>query len=335
MSLEKRSSGSRSEVGIEGSMNVTSRTVAILVLVPTVPMLLASIAALALFYLAPTRFGNLIARLPGETFIRTALVFAPATLFAVVVLAALYALEKPERQRIPAQGVAGIEKVEALEIKKEFLYLAPKIARIVLLVAVPALLVSAALWALSFVSPGRFDRLMEPLPGDRYLRPLVGVAPILLFFLVLVAASFVFAGERPVRRRIVPEHLTRRAVHAVLVSAVPALLLSVAVLALSYLSSNGFERLIKRIPFDEFLRLALAFAPVVLLAVVLLSLLYLRQPRVEGVPLREGERSSRKTAQKSQLMRSQLAMWVLVGGLTLSAIAGLSLLGTVIYLVFR
>ena len=52
-------------------------------------MLLASVAALALFYLAPTRFGNLIDRLPGETFIRTALVFAPATLFAIVVLAAV------------------------------------------------------------------------------------------------------------------------------------------------------------------------------------------------------------------------------------------------------
>ncbi|MEJ2571866.1 MAG: hypothetical protein P8Y98_15135 [Anaerolineales bacterium] len=59
----------------------TPRLVATLVLVPSVPMLIVSIAALALFYLAPTRFGNLIDRLPGETFIRTALVFAPATLF--------------------------------------------------------------------------------------------------------------------------------------------------------------------------------------------------------------------------------------------------------------
>ncbi len=78
-----------------------SRVVATLVLVPAVPMLLLSIASLGLFYLAPVRFGQLISRLPGESLIRTALVFAPATLFAIVVLATLYAVEKP------VQGGAG------------------------------------------------------------------------------------------------------------------------------------------------------------------------------------------------------------------------------------
>lgn len=332
MGFEKDNLGSTGQVGSDGGSNVSSRMVATLVLISTVPMLVASIAALALFYLAPTRFGNLIARLPGETFIRTALVFAPATLFAVVVLAALYALEKPERDRIPPRLVTGLERPALLKEGRRLLLNSTRIARVVLVSAVPALLFSTALWALSFISPGRFDRLMEPLPGDRFLRPLVGVAPIFLFVVVLVAA---YAGDQRAQRRVVIERLTRKAVNAVLVSAVPALLLSLAVFALSFLSSDGFERLVKRLPFDEFVRLALAFAPAVLLAVVLLALLYLRRPQPESVTPSKEVRTLQPTALRLRMLRSQLAMWVLVGGLILTAVTGLSLLGTVLYLVFR
>ena len=106
MTDDMRSSRRDHEMGSGFGNTGPTRLVATLVLIPTVPMLLASIAALALFYIAPVRFGNLINRLPGETFIRTALFFAPATLFAVVVLAALYALEKPI-EPVPHEGIPG------------------------------------------------------------------------------------------------------------------------------------------------------------------------------------------------------------------------------------
>ena len=78
----------------------TTRWVAGLLLVPSVPLLLLSVAALGLFYVAPQRFGELLERLPGDQYLRSALAFAPAVLLAFVVLAILYALERPE----PAEG---------------------------------------------------------------------------------------------------------------------------------------------------------------------------------------------------------------------------------------
>ena len=92
----------------------SSKFVATAVLVPAVPMLLLSIASLGLFYLAPVRFGEIISRLPGKSLIRTALVFAPATLFAIVVLALLYAVEQPVGVLVPARPRPGRKPVSDL-----------------------------------------------------------------------------------------------------------------------------------------------------------------------------------------------------------------------------
>jgi hypothetical protein len=313
----------------------TTRLVATLVLVPTVPMLLLSVAALALFYLAPTRFGALLARLPGETFIRSALVFAPATLFAVVVLAVLYARDKPPEEVIRDwPGRVADQAGEPVAAGRPFPY-THLTARLVLFPAVPGLLFSIAVWGLSFVSPGRFDRLIEPLPGDRYLRPLVNVFPILLFFVVLVATFLAFPEPPYGRRATSTSRVTRLAVSVVLVSAVPTLVFSLAALGLFYFSPTRFDRLIAALPYEQFVRLALVFAPAVLLGVVLLAMLYLGR-KGSGFAMQPSPPASvRRGPTDLRGLRSTIGLWVLVGGLTLTAVTGLGLLGVVLYLVLR
>ncbi len=293
----------------------STRLLATLVLIPTVPMLLASIAALALFYVAPVRFGNLINRLPGETFIRTALFFAPATLFAVVVLAALYALEKPA-DALPSERIPG--QLSWPQVRW--------IAWVTLIPVVPALLASTAFLALSFVSPGRFDRLIELLPGERFIHPMVVPLPILLFGIALVATYLALPRKHG---------LVRLAVSGALIAAIPMLLFYLSALGLSLFSPARFESLVTRLPFESFVRLALIFAPVLLLAVVFLAVLYLRdRPKPEFTSV-DIPRPTGRPAVDTARLRSLLGMWVLVGGLIMTTVAGLGLLGVTLYLVLR
>ena len=315
MTDDMRPSRRDREMGSGSENTGPTRLVATLVLIPTVPMLLASIAALALFYIAPIRFGNLIDRLPGETFIRTALFFAPATLFAVVVLATLYALEKPVDTE-PREGIPG--RFSGMHARW--------VALVALVPVVPALLASTALLALSFVSPGRFDRLIEPIPGDRFIRPMVVPVPILLFGIALVATYFALPRKHG---------LARLAVSAALITAVPMLLFYLAALGLSLFSPARFESLITRLPFESFVRLALVFAPVLLLAVVFLAVLYLRdRPEPVFTSIDIPRAAPRPTVDITGL-RSLLGMWVLVGGLIMTTVVGLGLMGVTIYLVLR
>jgi hypothetical protein len=313
----------------------TPRLVATLVLVPSVPMLIVSIAALALFYLAPTRFGNLIDRLPGETFIRTALVFAPATLFAIVILAALYAVEKPGGAQEAARGETAPSRPRATTSRVRLALGGQRIARSAMALLVPALLFSVGLWALSFVSPGRFDRLIEPLPGDRFLRPLVGVAPIVLFVLTLAALLFAFGRDGREWLENAQERIVRIIVRAVLVLAVPAFLLTLGALLLLIFSPTDVARVVQRLPYEEFLRLALAFAPALLLTTVILAVLFLRRSQRELV---EGLKETAKrqlAAPEIQSLRASIAPWILVAGLTLTTTLGLGLLGAGIYLLLK
>ena len=299
-----------------------TRLVATLILIPSVPMLLMSVAALALFYVAPTRFGSLIDRLPGEAFIRSALVFAPATLFAVVVLAVLYAFDRPR-----------LGKTVVVDAEPRTWTYTSLVARFALAPAVLALLISTTIWALSFVSPSRFDRLITPLPGDRYLRPIVPLAPIFFFAVVLLATylSFFSSSRRlGVTRASRPINL---AVSLVLVAAAPILLVSLAALGLFYLSPARFESVIARIPHEAFVRLALTFAPAILFAVVLLAYLYLSKRRVDDATQPTVAKQAQGRAINFQRWRSLFALWVLVGGLILTAMVVLGLLGVVIYLV--
>jgi hypothetical protein len=331
MSVDDAQSGSKHGPDRSGGGGRSMRLAATLVLIPTVPMLLFSIAALGLFYIAPGRFGNFISRLPGEVFIRTALVFAPATLFAVIVLAVLYALEKPE-EGIPTEGPEtrqaplGIE--ESIEI---IMPPARRAARLVFIFAVPALLFSAAVWAVSFVAPGRFNRIVGSLQNEPLLRPLVNLVPPVLLIVVLVTAFLTFSSPQARRKA----EMLRIAVSAVLVAAVPSLLASLAALLLSHFSPGRFERLMDRLPYEEFVRVVLAFAPVVLLGVVLLASLFLRGRPTDDSLAEEQDRLVQYVEGGSPERRALIALWTLIGGLTVTAVLVVGLLAAVLYLVYR
>ncbi len=335
MSVKQTQTDSRRSFDGANDAGRTPRLVATLVLVPSVPMLIVSIAALAFFYLAPTRFGNLIDRLPGETFIRTALVFAPATLFAIVVLAALYAVEKPDGVQEAARVETPPSRSRAATSRKRLTLSGQRIARSAMALLVPALLFSVGLWALSFVSPGRFDRLIEPLPGDQFLRPLVGVAPIVLFALTLLALLFAFAREERRWLANAQERIARIIVRAVLVLAVPAFLLTLGALMLLIFSPANYAQIVARLPYEEFLRLSLAFAPAVLLATVILAVLFLRRSQWKLVEGLKEAAHQQLAAPEIQSLRARIAPWILVAGLTLTTTIGLGVLGVGVYLLFK
>jgi hypothetical protein len=311
-----------------------ARFVATLVLIPSVPLLLLSVAALALFYISPNRFGDLISRLPGEAFVRMALVFAPATLFAVVVLALLYAFERPTAKIAQAEPDRVPDVPITLGKEDGARFYARWLARLSLAPAVLALLASTGLWALSFISPTRFDRLLNLLPGDRFLRPLVPWAPIGFFIIVLLGIFLAFDGRSFTHGVVRASRPVGLAVAIVLVSAAPILLFTMSALGLYFLSPTRFEQVLARLPYEELTRLVVTFAPTALFALVLLAILYLQKQRI-GSAQSMKVYTARQMGIGHQKLRSTIALWVLVGGLILTAAVGLGLLCVVIYMIVR
>jgi hypothetical protein len=350
----------------------TTRWVAGLLLVPSVPLLLLSVAALGLFYVAPQRFGELLARLPGDQYLRSALAFAPAALLAFVILAVLYALERPEPEAeagtLPAGGepaaaepagaatpTAAIEFTRpaapalphpAATWKQAAQASAPtvlpkpskgaapavaarprpafRISTLLVLLATPAFLLSAVAALLAFIAPDRFWDVLSPLPGQRYLRLAVPLAPVALFGILVVAGlsaarSFGWPAEPPSR-------LTRAAPRLpTVISLVVAVLLwlgSSAGLVLFQLRPGLLYRLVERVSTETLLRVQLAFAPIVLFAVVLLAGLSL----IGGRP---GQRSNVQAA------RSLAAVGLLSLGLLITALLALALLAAVAVMILR
>ena len=318
-----------------------TRVVAALVLFPAVPMLLLSVATLALFYLAPGRFGSLIARLPGESFIRTALVFAPATLFAIVVLAVLYAVEKP-------RGDTETQPVR-VQPQKHNLPVARVAGMVALIATLLAFMFSIFVWALSFISPSRFDRLIEPLPFDTYLRAATPFLPWMFFAVALAAALFLLsAGGRKgglergrdddVETRLAfgakePRRMIDYAVSVVLFTAIPALLGSLAAVVLYYFRPERFGQVIARLPLESLVRAGLLFVPPTSFIVVVLAAIFLLRPRFTASAYSLGEVDDGTT--EALPLRSTIAMWVLSAGLSMSAALGLGLLAVIAYLLLR
>jgi len=301
-----------------------TRWAAAAVLVPTVPMLLLSVAALAVFYAAPTRFGRLLAQLPGEEIIRSMLVFAPATLLGIVILAALYALERPDSS-IHTQPVEVKEQPKTMRLSVGAVWLLPP--------AVLLFIASIAARLLAFVSPSRWQALLAPLPGDRYLAPLFEAAPWALLVLLAVLAvvawrSWDAQSARPPDKR----QAARIGAVATLIAALPMLGLSLTALAVFATSPERFAKLLARLTQEAFIRLGLIFTPAALLSLVLLALLVLFFSAV-------GRGMDRSSAESGEGLRAPwrqtLAVWVLTVGLALSAIVGLGLGGVAIYLVIR
>jgi hypothetical protein len=312
---------------VEPTEGRLTRLIATLVLIPTVPMLLVAVAALGLFYLSPARFGALLARLPGDEVIRSVLIFAPATLFAVVVLAVLYALDRPpEAAAAEEEPAAG--GIDAARIATWGL-LAP---------GLPLLVLSVALWLFSFIAPGRFAGLIEPLPGDAYIRLALRAAPVALLAVVLPAALYLLLTGRRVTgrggRAMDPAGPVRWGVLLTLLATLPLLAFSLLALGTFLFAPERFQGILDQFTQESFLRLALVFIPAVLLSLALLAVLFLFYSK-PSAPAREGEEEVGGLVARIQLNREGLAIWVLTGGLAGSAVVALGLLGVSLYLVVR
>jgi hypothetical protein len=72
-------------------------------------------------------------------------------------------------------------------------------AGVVLALAAPALLLSLVGLTFQVAAPGRFARLLEPLPGDTYLRLLLMLAPTGLLAVLLIALLYLLGPLDPER----------------------------------------------------------------------------------------------------------------------------------------
>ncbi|MEW6568458.1 MAG: hypothetical protein AB1449_09910 [Chloroflexota bacterium] len=304
-----------SPVQTRGSSRAT-RTVAVLVLIPGIPLLLASVAALVLFYLAPDRLARLLAQLPGQEIIRTILFFAPVTLFAVVILAVLYARDEP---RVPASTA---HRVPSAPIP---------LTAWLLWITVPLLLISGAAWAARFIAPGRFGSLLDPLPGTTYLQWLVSAAPPLLLAIVVGTLVVHVVRRAPLPAAVEVEAapwsslsltLAKMAAGLVLLPAIPLLLLSSGGLLLYYFQPDLLAAIAGKLSQATVLRLGVLVFPVSLLALIFLAGLTLVSVPA-GRPAPSGD------------LRRLAAVGVLVGGLIGTMVVSLGLVGAVAWLLLR
>lgn len=294
-----------------------TRAVAVLVLIPGIPMLLASVAALVLFYLAPDRLGRLLARLPGQDVIRTLLFFAPVTLFAVVVLAILYARDQP---RIPPP------------VPQPTLRRAAPVTAWLLSITVPLLLTSGVAWAARFLAPGRFGRMLEALPGTEYLQHLVSVAPPMLLAIVVATLLAHLSGlrqraeaaEAAISWSALPLALAKLAATLVLLPSLPLLLLSSAGLALYYFEPDLLLTIAAKLSQATVLRLGVLIFPLSLLALIFLAGLIL-----VSIPARpSGETQAAE-------WRRLAGVAVLLAGLMGTMATAVGVVGAVIWLLVR
>ena len=301
-----------------------TRVAALLVLIPTLPMLLASLAALILFYVAPTRFGRVLDRLPGEEIIRSVLAFAPATLLAIVVLAVLYALERPGPPTV----------VPAAPARAPRRLMAPPL----LAISLPLLLAASAAWVARWIAPGRFDLLLEPLPGTTVLQGLVSWAPPLLLAVNLAVVVRMLLSPAGEPARVPPswpsvvQRLVRLGAALILLPSAPLLLLSLGALLYSFGSPERLAGLVDKLSQPTLIRLGLTFVPLTLLALVLMAALALLAAPARRVAV---EALVPAPAPAPGSARQTLAVVVLVGGLMLTVVAGAGLIASLIWLLAR
>jgi len=300
--------------------NRRTRLLAVIALIPTVPLFLASVGALGAFYLAPDRFDRFLSRLPGDEILRGALFFAPATLFAVGVLAALYALEAPRLQATAAPSRPSERG-------------APTWLPIVSGTALLFLAFSSLV--LTWVAPGRTTRLLEALPGALLTLRRLQYASFALGLLALCWIAYSIYRRRIAiaGARVAPGEDEGRglatwagaAARLVLLPTIPLFLFSLAGLALSYADPELFTGWMERIALDDWVRLVLIFSPTSLAAILFLALMVL---------LAQARPVSAEPANVDRT-RSGVGVWLLVGGLSLSAGVALGLLGAVALLFVR
>ncbi len=266
-----------------------TRWAASAVLIVAIPLLLLSSLALAVFYAAPTRFESILARLPGEAAIRTVLIFAPVTLLAIIVLALLYAFEKPSVEVTRPQVAHPLDAVREpatwfgkLDIQR--------ITWWILLLTFTILLVLIPVRSAAFLSPTLFENFLGRYPGEKLLDFVIHYGPIILVAVEAIAVLLFVGvrikprgGEREILmpgmrwlRKVGP---TRLAVGTVLIFSLPILLVSLTSLILFFIQTERFVNLINRLPGEVPLRMGLIFIPASLIIVVALAVLFLIRQR--------------------------------------------------------
>jgi len=274
------------------------------------------------------------------------MIFAPASLVAVVVLATLYLRDSADQEEPSARLSGGLGRL----------------ARLSLVVTGPLLALIGAFAAARYLDAERVEQWLEALPGTRYVIQALDLAPLALLLAVGVAILIGYApGGRPAapwmpQRRWPRARVGRVAAGVVLTLATPALLLSLLGLVLQVVAPDRFARFLEPLPGDTYLRLLLMLAPTGLLAVLLLALLYLLGPldphrtqpvRTQpfGAPSGPAPTYGRVVPRQSAAaaistpgpalsptLRSDLAMVVLVVGMVLAVAAGALLVGGMLVL---
>jgi hypothetical protein len=265
----------------------STRLAATVILLVAAPLLLLSSLALALFYVAPTRFGNFLSRLPGEVAIRTVLFFAPVTLLAIVVLAVLYAFEKPVIEITRPRLIP----VPEPKPKRAALSAGPALFRFAwwsLWLSIPILLASIAVRAAAFLSPSKFDSFLKRFPAESTMSVAVEAGPFLLILLVALelVALFTSRGTIPegdqkgiprMKRWLYRIGPARLAVGAVFIFTLPLLLASLLALLAFFSRPERTLDILTGLPKEVVLRMGLIFAPASLFVVVILAVLFLLQ----------------------------------------------------------
>jgi hypothetical protein len=314
-----------------------TRWAATAVLVTAIPLLLLSSLALVVFYAAPTRFESILARLPGEAAIRTILIFAPVTLLAIIVLAVLYAFEKPSVEVTRPQVIRSLDAVRE-PITWFGRFNTQRIAWWILLLTFAILLFLIPVRAAAFLSPTHFENFLGRFPGEGLWDFIVHSGPVILLLIEAILV-LVFVGTRvkptggereillPGMRWLRKVGPTRLAVGVVLAFSLPILLISLTSLIAFFMKTERFLSLIGRLPSEVPLRMGLIFIPASLIIVVSLAVLFLFRQR-SGVEMSAAETRS---SGRQGWVRGELVLWYLSWILTwVIGMAGATIVGLVI-----
>jgi hypothetical protein len=308
-------------------------------------MLLVSGSALLLFFAMPDRFNNFLARLPGEAAIRTVLIFAPAALLAIIVLALLYALEPPVSETPILEPISepetAVSSVTLLTQERRL-----SLSTWLLALMLPTSLGIVAIRSASFLSPERFTNFIGRIPGGSIFEFVIGAGFLIILALMLLGL-YLFAqpteeleeegqpiGLR-VRRWVGVVGPERLAVGTVLLFIIPMLILSLIALTGFLARPSRVLDLLTQLPKEVILRLGLLFLPSSLFIVVVLAVLFL--PRRLLTERARGSIFQQSGSLIDRVFESLMTYgsWILYGGLTVALAVILGLVAGVVVLLLR
>jgi hypothetical protein len=308
-------------------------------------MLLISGSALALFYASPERFSNFLARLPGEAAIRTVMIFAPASLVAIIVLALLYAVDPGTKEITRPQPSVRLSPKPA-PIDRSTKEKRVNTGFWILALSIPSFLFIVSMRSAGFLSPERFSNVLGRIPGGSLIELIIGPGFLILLLLALLGALLFSGGREQVEageRRFVhkvrdwignigPERL---AVGTVLLFSIPMLVISLLALSSFFLRPTRVLGLLTQLPKEVILRLGLLFAPSSLFIVVVLAVLFLPRRLIAEVSSMSSLDSSKSTFDRIFQYLTASGSWIFLGGLTVALAVIMGLVVGMVVLLLR